>query len=143
MKTVLPIKRFILLSLSILCCFGLNAQKLTKKERNLTAAVEKNNAEAIAFLEKVVNINSGTMNAEGVKSTGNVFMQAFDDIGFTTEWIDMPAEMNRAGHLFASIEGNKGKRLLLIGHLDTVFEDDSEFQKFEPVNDSIAKGPGA
>ena len=52
----------------------------------------------------------------------------------------MPAEMNRAGHLFASING-KGKKLLLIGHLDTVFEADSPFQTFER-KDSIAYAPG-
>jgi glutamate carboxypeptidase len=55
----------------------------------------------------------------------------------------MPEEMNRAGHLFASIEGTKGKRLLLIGHLDTVFEKNSPFQAFEQINDSMAYGPGA
>ena len=54
----------------------------------------------------------------------------------------MPAEMNRAGHLFAETSGKKGKKLLLIGHLDTVFEEDSPFQKFERVNDSTAHAPG-
>lgn len=124
------------------CAFA-KAQQLSKSEKKLITQVSKNNPEAIQFLEKVVNINSGTLNLEGVKEVGNVFDKAFKDIGFTTEWIDMPAEMNRAGHLFASTKGNKGKRLLLIGHLDTVFEKDSEFQQFEMVNDSIAKGPGA
>ncbi len=119
------------------------AQKLTKKEQKILKVVESHSAQRIAFLEKVVNINSGTLNAEGVKEVGEVFAQEFKNIGFTTNWIEMPAEMNRAGHLFATTEGKKGKRLLLIGHLDTVFEEDSEFQKFEMVNDSIAKGPGA
>jgi glutamate carboxypeptidase len=32
----------------------------------------------------------------------------------------MPAEMTRAGHLVAEKTGTKGKRILLIGHLDTV-----------------------
>ncbi|MEN8790311.1 MAG: M20/M25/M40 family metallo-hydrolase, partial [Flavobacteriaceae bacterium] len=50
--------------------------------------------------------------------------------------------MNRAGHLFAETSGSKGVKLLLIGHLDTVFENDSPFQRFEKVNDSIAKAPG-
>ena len=54
----------------------------------------------------------------------------------------MPAEMNRAGHLFAETSGEKGKKLLLIGHIDTVFEEDSPFQSFERINDSIAKAPG-
>lgn len=116
---------------------------LSLQEQQILQQVEQNTAQSITFLEKVVNINSGTLNQKGVKEVGAVFSEAFDNIGFKTNWIAMPQEMNRAGHLFASTEGSKGKRLLLIGHLDTVFEEDSEFQKFEMVNDSIAKGPGA
>ena len=100
-----------------------------------------NNAEAINFLKDVVNINSGTMNHEGVKRVGMVFKDAYEKINFNTKWIDM-SEVNRAGHLFAETDGNKGKKLLLIGHLDTVFESDSPFQEFETVNDSMAKAPG-
>jgi glutamate carboxypeptidase len=74
---------------------------------------------------------------------GKVFSKAFDKIGFNTSWKEMPVEMERAGHLFATTQGNQGKRLLLIGHLDTVFEADSEFQQFEKINDTVAKGPGA
>lgn len=134
-----------LLRVLFLCLFVTQtyAQKLTKVEQKIIATVAKNNSEAISFLEKVVNINSGTLNLKGVKETGDVFAEAFNNIGFTTTWIDMPEDMNRAGHLFAEIKGSKGKRLLLIGHLDTVFEEDSEFQKFTMVNDSIAHGPGA
>ncbi|WP_299762402.1 M20/M25/M40 family metallo-hydrolase [uncultured Dokdonia sp.] len=119
------------------------AQHITKPEQQLIAQVSKNNPEAIQFLEDVVNINSGTLNLDGVKEVGAVFSEAFQNIGFESQWITMPSEMNRAGHLFATTKGTKGKRLLLIGHLDTVFEKDSEFQQFEMVNDSIAKGPGA
>lgn len=119
------------------------SNKLSPQEQRILTLVEKNSAESIAFLEEVVNINSGTLNVKGVKEVGNLFSSAFTDIGFNTKWIDMPAEMDRAGHLFATTEGTKGKRLLLIGHLDTVFEEDSEFQKFEMVNDTVAKGPGA
>ncbi|MFC4689013.1 M20/M25/M40 family metallo-hydrolase [Dokdonia genika] len=119
------------------------SNKLSPQEQRILTLVEKNSAEGIAFLEDVVNINSGTLNTKGVKEVGNRFSSAFTDIGFNTKWIDMPTEMDRAGHLFATTEGTKGKRLLLIGHLDTVFEEDSEFQKFEMVNDTVAKGPGA
>ncbi|MBO0329060.1 M20/M25/M40 family metallo-hydrolase [[Muricauda] lutisoli] len=121
---------------------SLSAQKLSRAEKKIVSTIEKNNAEAIDFLEKVVNINSGTLNAEGVKKVGMVFKDAFDDIGFETTWIEMPADMNRSGHLFAETTGSKGKKLLLIGHLDTVFEEDSPFQTFEMVNDSIAHAPG-
>lgn len=131
---------------AMLCCFiggfTSQAQKLNRAERKIVKTVTANNDEAIAFLEKVVNINSGTLNPQGVKAVGDVFASAFAELDFETEWIEMPAKMNRAGHFFAETKGSKGKRLLLIGHLDTVFEEDSPFQTFERVNDSIAKAPG-
>ena len=120
---------------------GLRAQKLSRTEKKIVAKVNSYEQEAIDFLEKVVNINSGTMNLEGVKAVGQEFNDAFQAIDFDTRWVKMPAEMNRAGHLFASINGKKGKKLLLIGHLDTVFEADSPFQTFER-KDSIAYAPG-
>ncbi len=119
-----------------------NAQKLSKNEKKVVKTIEKNNAQAISFLEKVVNINSGTLNLKGVEMVGKEFATAFTEIGFESKWIPMPKEMNRAGHLFAEIKGTKGKKLLLIGHLDTVFEEDSPFQTFKMVNDSIAHAPG-
>jgi glutamate carboxypeptidase len=135
-------RRILLTFCSVALMLPLSAQKLSRTEKKIIASVEKYNQEAIAFLEKVVNINSGTLNLEGVMKVGSVFGEAFESIGFETRWIEMPPEMNRAGHLFAETTGNKGKKLLLIGHLDTVFEEDSPFQKFERINDSIAKAPG-
>jgi len=121
---------------------SVSAQKLTRNEKKIVKNIEQNNAEAISFLEKVVNINSGTLNIKGVEKVGQEFASEFEAIGFESTWIPMPEEMNRAGHLFAEIKGSKGKKLLLIGHLDTVFEEDSPFQTFEMVNDSIAHAPG-
>ncbi|MDA9183227.1 M20/M25/M40 family metallo-hydrolase [Flavobacteriaceae bacterium] len=120
-----------------------NAQKLSRIEKKIVKKVQTMDNQSIDFLEKIVNINSGTLNKKGVREVGIVFDTAFKSIGFTTEWIEMPEEMNRAGHFFASLNGTKGKKLLLIGHLDTVFEENSPFQKFEKTNDSIAYGPGA
>lgn len=120
-----------------------NAQKLSRIEKKIVKKVQTMDNQSIDFLEKIVNINSGTLNKKGVREVGIVFDTAFKSIGFTTEWIEMPEEINRAGHFFASLNGTKGKKLLLIGHLDTVFEKNSPFQKFEKTNDSIAYGPGA
>ncbi|MCE2612872.1 M20/M25/M40 family metallo-hydrolase [Flavobacteriaceae bacterium D16] len=136
-------KNFMMLLVVVLFTIGsLSAQQLSGKEKRIVQTIEENNDEAIAFLERVVNINSGTLNKDGVKEVGEVFSEAFEDIGFGSRWIAMPEEMNRAGHMFAEINGNRGKKLLLIGHLDTVFEEDSPFQTFKMVNDSIAHAPG-
>jgi glutamate carboxypeptidase len=117
------------------------AQNLSSKEKKILKQVAINNADALKFLEETVNINSGTMNADGVREVGKLFDAKFKAIGFETSWIDMPAEMDRAGHFFAEHKGSKGKRLLLIGHLDTVFEKDSPFQKYVQDGDK-ATGPG-
>ena len=139
----MSLNKYFLLLLGILMTFQVGAQKrLNRTEKQILNKVATYETEAINFLEKVVNINSGTLNLKGVRAVGEEFSNAFESIGFETEWIEMPAEMNRAGHLFASIEGSEGKKLLLIGHLDTVFEENSPFQKFVK-QDSIAFGPGA
>ncbi|MBT3900265.1 MAG: M20/M25/M40 family metallo-hydrolase [Gammaproteobacteria bacterium] len=92
-------------------------------------------------MARTVNINSGTMNHLGVKAVGDIFAEEFQSLGLTTTWHDM-SEVNRAGHLFAETAGESGSRcLLLIGHLDTVFEPDSPFQAFDRQGDH-ATGPG-
>ena len=93
---------------------SLLAQKLSRTEKKIVEQVKSYEDESIAFLEKVVNINSGTMNLSGVREVGRVFQQAFNAIDFDTRWVEMPKDMNRAGHFFASIKGIKGKKLLLI-----------------------------
>lgn len=138
----MPIRK-ILLGMAVFAVSVSQGQDISGTEKKIAKTVAGNIEEQLEFTEKVVNINSGTMNHEGVREVGNIFRQAFDDIGFNTRWIGMPEEMNRAGHLFAEIPGEKGKKVLLIGHIDTVFEKDSPFQKMEEVNDSISHGPGA
>jgi len=118
------------------------AQTLSKKEKEIIKKAELNHPVAIELLTKAVNINSGTFNLAGVKANGDLLEPEFKKIGFETRWISMPSEMKRAGHLFAERKGTKGKRVLLIGHLDTVFEPDSPFQSWAAM-DSIAAGPGA
>lgn len=101
------------------------ATNLSATEQKIIDSVKANANASIALLEKSVKINSGTMNEAGVREVGQLFRAEFDQLGFKTHWVEMPPEMQRAGHLIAEHEGTQGKRLLLIGHLDTVFEKDS------------------
>jgi glutamate carboxypeptidase len=116
------------------------AQLSAAPERAIVSAVDAGNADALALLERAVNINSGTHNFAGVRAVGDLFRKEFDALGFKTTWVD-GTPFKRAGHLVAEHPG-KGPRILLIGHLDTVFEPDSPFQKFQRVDDKTAKGPG-
>src|SRR6266576_3763265 len=86
-----------------------NAQKLSPEEQKIVKYVDAHSAEAVALLEKVVNIESATQNLAGVKQVGEVFKNEFAGLGLTARWIDMPAEMNRAGHLIAETSGTRGK----------------------------------
>ncbi|HEY9450551.1 MAG TPA: M20/M25/M40 family metallo-hydrolase [Gemmatimonadaceae bacterium] len=113
---------------------------LSRVERKIVSAVDAHNAEALDLLIRVVNINSGTMNFAGVRQVGDVFRAQFDSLGFTTRWVD-GSGFGRAGHLVAEHPG-PGPKLLLIGHLDTVFPPESPFQRFERLDDSTARGPG-
>jgi glutamate carboxypeptidase len=96
--------------------------------------------DANALLEETVNISSGTMNHQGVQEVGVVMRRELDALGLETEWIEMPPEVNRAGHLFGRKDGS-GKNFLMIGHLDTVFEADDAFQSYVREGD-VAQGPG-
>ena len=55
----------------------------------------------MAALEKVVNIDSGTFNTEGVREVGRLFEKELQTLGFKTRWIPMPDAMHRGGHLVA------------------------------------------
>ena len=96
------------------------AQTLNADERKIVEFVDKHNDEAIALIAKTVNISSPTEDLGGVKEVGMVFSRELAAIGLTAKWIDMPAAQKSAGHLVAENKGTKGKRLLLLGHLDTV-----------------------
>jgi glutamate carboxypeptidase len=113
---------------------------LTPEERTLVEDVDSRTREALALLERAVNINSGTQNHAGVRAVGKLFAAELEGLGFATRWV-AGAPFGRAGHLVAE-RARPGKRFLLIGHLDTVFEADSPFQKFERVNERQARGPG-
>ncbi|NOT09791.1 MAG: M20/M25/M40 family metallo-hydrolase [Gemmatimonadales bacterium] len=113
---------------------------LDQIERSILRHVDDHNAEALALLEKVVNINSGTMNFAGVRAVGAIFRAELDALGFTTRW-EEGAPYGRAGHLIAE-RGTTGPRILLIGHLDTVFEPDHPLQRFERLDSNRARGPG-
>jgi glutamate carboxypeptidase len=116
------------------------AMHLTASERALVEYADAHNDDGLALLERVVNINSGTHNLDGVREVGRIFRAELDTLGFKTRWVAQD-EVHRAGHLVADHPG-PGARILLIGHLDTVFEPDSPFQKLERLDSKNSRGPG-
>ena len=119
-----------------------NAQLLSRTEQKILAGIDASMPATMQLLKESVNINSGTFNIEGVKKTGQLYARELEALGFTVVWIPMPDSVKRAGHLVAYRKGKKGKKLLLIGHLDTVFEPDMPANPFTMLNDSTATGQG-
>jgi glutamate carboxypeptidase len=114
---------------------------LSRDEQRIVTAAAAENERSIALLETLVNINSGTMNFAGVERVGRIIMAELEPLGFKVQWKPMTA-VGRAGLVIAEHHvAGRGKRVLLIGHLDTVFEPDSPFQRFVRRG-AIAEGPG-
>ncbi|WP_232771291.1 M20/M25/M40 family metallo-hydrolase [Colwellia sp. 75C3] len=99
--------------------------------------------QSLKDIEKSVNINSGSMNLEGVKQVGLLAKQQLSAIGFDVQWLDGSA-FNRAGHILATHQSSNPNavKILMIGHLDTVFAKNDDFQTFKMLNESEAAGPG-
>jgi glutamate carboxypeptidase len=115
---------------------------LSPAEQVMIRTVDAEQPRTTAMLERWVDQNSGTMNLAGVQAVRAMVEPEFRQLGFKTEWIDMH-EAGRAGHLVARHTGSRhGTRLLLIAHLDTVFEPDSPFQRWQQ-DGNLAHGPGA
>ena len=92
-------------------------------EKRIVAAVDRRADAALELLAETVNVPSATENLAGVRAVGEIYAREFRALGFETRWVDVPAEMKRAGHFVATHRGKRGgPRLLLIGHLDTVLQ---------------------
>lgn len=125
----------------ILLSWPLHAEAdVSAVEKAIAARIVEDKAHAMALLQESVDINSGTMNFAGVRKVGAVFERELKALGFATEWLD-GSGFNRAGHLLAS-RGTTGPKILLIGHLDTVFAEDSPFRSMRVLSPTAASGPG-
>ena len=113
---------------------------LSADEQRMADWIDAHAEDAVALLRETVDIPSGTLSHDGVREVGRVMRRELDALGLQTKWIDMPPEVDRAGHLFGRKEGS-GRKFLLIGHLDTVFEEEDGSRPFERDGD-IARGHG-
>ncbi len=115
--------------------------ELSVEEQAMVDWIDEHAEDSIDLLEELVNIGSGTMNPEGIHEVGEVLRAELEGLGLDAEWIEQPAELQRGNHLVGRLDGNRGKKMLLIGHLDTVFESTDEFQAFSR-DGNIGSGPG-
>lgn len=111
---------------------------VTAEEQSIVRWLAGRDDEMVALLADAVKIDSATENLAGVRAVAELFSPHLQQAGLAPRWIPLPASTRRAGHLFAERTGAKGKRLLLIGHLDTVLHS----QGFVREGDT-ARGVGA
>jgi glutamate carboxypeptidase len=121
-----------------------SGQLLSPEEKAMVSNIDANEQASNNLLQQLVDINSGTHNLEGVREVGKIMTAQLSDLGFNVKWIPMDS-VQRAGVLVAEHPcpqaGKCGKRMLLIGHMDTVFEKSSPFQTYS-VKGNIGTGPG-
>ena len=135
-----PLLISMLLSMLVVNAYS---QNLSATETQIVQYINEHYADGEKLLIETVNINSGTLNKTGVKQVGDIFTKELEKAGLHTEWVSLPDSLKRAGHLVASRYGKNGKKIFIIGHLDTVFEPDMPVNPWHLLNDSTATGQGA
>src|SRR5690349_10295742 len=63
-------------------------QSLSKTERRIVAGVDPDVPDGLALLERLVNINSGTMNFAGVRQVGETLRIELESLGFRVRWVN-------------------------------------------------------
>lgn len=116
-----PRRLLLLVSLLTGSPFSTALAQLAPVEERIAASVDSRREAAIALLARTVDVPSATENHEGVRAVAQVYAAELAALGFETRWVEQ-AEVGRAGHLVAERHGTRGKRILLIGHLDTVLQ---------------------
>src|SRR5579859_58736 len=134
--------RKLLLGIALLTTSSTTHAHLTAPKKKAIDYIDRHMTDAMQLLINSVNINSGTLNIAGVRKVGELYAAELRKLGFTVEWVSEPDSLHRAGHLVATHPGKKGKKLFLIGHLDTVFEPDMPAGPYTLLSDSAATGQG-
>ena len=115
----------------------LSAFALATALGGLTANGETSMKDWKALLEEVVNINSGTQNIDGLEAVRQVLIPEFEKLGLEATTYDLDD-----GHKLLTMAAPDAKpEVLLMGHIDTVFPKESEFQRFALQGDRLY-GPG-
>jgi len=111
-----------------------------KNAKVLTAAAAARATE-LQLLAQVVNIDSGTGDMEGGRKVAAVLTPRLQALGMTIETV--PAEQaGLAENTVATLTGRGKARILMIGHIDTVFEPGTAQRRPFRTDDKRAYGPG-
>jgi glutamate carboxypeptidase len=117
------------------------AENINPVEKEMVRYLYQQQGNELNYLKQLANINSGSSNLPGIYQVGALLQKEFKQLGFKTYWVYQSKKTKRAGTFIAQRTGQQGSRLLLIGHLDTVFPKNSPFQITKQVGNKL-QGPG-
>jgi glutamate carboxypeptidase len=109
----------------------------------IEAAVRAAEPAYLADLERLVNIDCGSYTPAGVDEVGRYVAGFLAELGAAVE-----ARPDPSGRLGSTVVGTwrgpsgGGPRLLLIGHMDTVFDPGTVAERPFAIRDGVATGPG-
>tara|TARA_R110002126_G_scaffold10236_4_gene45837 strand:- start:5917 stop:7125 length:1209 start_codon:yes stop_codon:yes gene_type:complete len=126
------------------------------KAESLPEQATLEEAIALPLLPRTIawaKINSGTTNLDGLQTVAALLADSFSVLPGETRLVDpAPVEAVRADgtvdqiqrgqHLMVSVRPEAAVRILLTGHMDTVFPADHAFQQITEVEDGVLNGPG-
>jgi glutamate carboxypeptidase len=127
-------------SLALATLAAMAASDAASANPALLKRAEAQQPAALALLEKLVNIDSGTFNAQGLDAVGAIAAAALAQQGFRIE--KLPATPAASHNLVATRTGTGKGRVLLVAHLDTVFADGTAAKRPFRVDGRRAYGPG-
>src|SRR5580700_10845352 len=105
------------------------------------AAAQAARSAQLQLLEQVVNVDSGTGDVEGGRKVAGMLIPRLKALGMTVE--SVPAEEpGLAENTVATLIGRGKTRILMIGHIDTVFEPGTAQRRPFRTDDKRAYGPG-
>jgi glutamate carboxypeptidase len=127
--------------------------QLSAEERTVISAVDRSDARMRAQVAQWSAINSGSGNLAGLAEMAELLSAAFTELGGSITLVD-PAPVERVdaeGVVRAVAHGRNlhlrqrpdaAVRVLLTGHMDTVFAADHPFQTVRPIDANTINGPG-
>ncbi len=111
------------------------------KDGKVWAAAEAARPAQLDLLKQVVNIDSGTGDVEGGRKVAAVLTPHLQALGMTVE--SVPAEIEGLPeNTVATLTGTGKTRILLIGHIDTVFGPGTVANWPFSIEGDRARGPG-
>src|SRR5579862_4469329 len=130
-----------LIAVAVISTVLVQSAEAAHKDGKVLAAAQAARASELELLEQVVDIDSGTGDVEGGRKVAAVLIERLKALGMTIE--SVPAEQaGLADNTVATLAGHGKSRILMIGHIDTVFEPGTVQRRPYRTDDKRAYGPG-